>query len=188
MQSNFKLSIDDDKSVREDLNARSISFFSKSKLTCVTEGLLEELKNTALSKKKNTRILLHEDPQNQVHEMVIFQHFGKFFPPKKHQNKMKSFKIHKGKLAIFVFNDDGSILDQVNLGESGNLMYRVEPGYYHMDIPTTPHTINFETTTGPFLGDLDNIIPPWFSKLEDDEEKMNFHDNLIKSYIQNQQL
>ena len=68
----------------------------------MTEGLLKELKNTALSKKKNTRILLHEDPQNQVHEMIIFQHFGKF-SSKKHHNKMKSFKIHEGKLAIFVF-------------------------------------------------------------------------------------
>ena len=79
-------------------------------------------------------------------------------------------------------NEDGSILDQVNLGENGNLMYRVEPGYFHMDIPTTPHAIHFETTTGPFNGDSDNLIPNWFLNINDDLGKKMFHDKLIKRY------
>lgn len=186
--SSYNFSTKDPTTCTEDKNARSKSFYSNCDLVNVTTDLISELQSIANKEQRNSRVLLHASNQDLVHEMIIFQHFRNFFPPKKHINKMKSFKIHVGELAIFIFDEDGKVIDLSKLDGKKNLMYRVGPGHYHMDIPLTQQTIHFETTTGPFLGDLDNIIPPWFSKLEDDEEKMNFHDNLIKSYIHNQQL
>ena len=49
----------------------------------------------------------------------------------------------------------------------------------------TPHATHFETTTGPFNGDSDNLIPNWFLSINDDLGKKMFHDKLINSYIQN---
>ena len=67
------------------------------------------------------------------------------------------------------------------LDGTNNIMYRVDPGHYHMDIPLTTQTIHFETTTGPFLGDTDNIVPHWFSNLND-KERIEFHDRLLNTY------
>jgi cupin fold WbuC family metalloprotein len=180
--SSYSLSTKDSFTTKEDKNARSKSFYSKYELVNVTTDLILELKSIANKEQRNSRVLLHASNQDLVHEMIIFQHFRNFFPPKKHNNKMKSFKIHEGELAIFIFDENGKVIDLSKLDGKNNLMYRVGPGHYHMDIPLTPQTIHFETTTGPFLGDIDNIIPPWFSKLENDEEKMKFHDNLLKTY------
>jgi cupin fold WbuC family metalloprotein len=179
--STYNLSINDFSSSVEDKKARSKSFYSKCNLVNVTSNLIDEIKNIAIKENRNSRVLLHSTNQDLVHEMIIFQHFKKFFPPKKHINKMKSFKIHEGELAIFIFDEKGKIIDFSKLDGTNNIMYRVDPGHYHMDIPLTTQTIHFETTTGPFLGDTDNIVPHWFSNLND-KERIEFHDRLLNTY------
>ena len=60
----------------------------------------------ALDTGENVRFSLHGGPEDQFHEMIIFQHGNLYYPPKKHLLKDKSFHMLDGEMGVFVFTDN----------------------------------------------------------------------------------
>ena len=145
-----------------DPEAKSIGFFAKGPNSRVDEALLLEIKAMALKTGENTRISLHPNTDASFHEMVIFQHREKIYLPKKHKNKDKSFHFIEGKIALFIFDDDGHVTDSCILDGHQNRIFRVAKNVYHVDIPLAPHAIHHEITLGPFTRNSDDSqIAPW---------------------------
>jgi UDP-glucose 4-epimerase len=179
----FSVSLNDADSCWRDENAKSSAWFAKRPNVSIDESLIADLKRRAIETGENTRLSLHSNPDHPLHEMIIVQHRDKFHPPKKHADKDKSFNIIEGRMAVFVFADDGAVEDVSILGQGGNRQYRVGAGVYHADFPITDWVVHFETTLGPFLGEKDSIFAPWAPARDDMAAQIAYRDTLFGAYL-----
>ena len=155
------ISLRQERGCRRDKNARSLSYFATAPVGVVSAGICDELEELGVSKQTNVRLCLHLDSGNPLQEMVIFQAATRFFPPKRHVDKAKSFTILRGVLGIFWFDATGNLMGAAALSEAGPRICRVNGGIYHVDIPLTATCIHHEVTTGPFRGADDREIASW---------------------------
>ena len=174
------ISLLEGKNCRRDPDARSLSFYATQSVLHVRAKLLDELKACGLLVRKNTRLCLHSSPDDPLHEMIIVQFWENFFPPKRHPTKAKSFHVLEGELGVFVFADDGNVIDAARLKPKDSIAYRVGAGLYHADIPLTDYSIHIETTTGPFVGERDRILAPWAPALDDALAREQFRSRMLQ--------
>jgi cupin fold WbuC family metalloprotein len=166
------------KKIWEDKTAKTISFFCKQLPVRVDAMLIGELKHIAQSQGgKNIRLCLHDSPQAIHHDMIILEYGGKYYRPHKHLKKGEAFHIIEGQMGIFVFNEDGTVMDSccLNSGE----IFRVGVGMYHMVMPITEWVIYHENKPGPFLIGKDSIYPSWAP----DGKSQVDNDDYLKSLI-----
>lgn len=167
--------------VWQDKGAKSISFFCKKKPVKVGKKLIQELKVIAKDAGgKNVRFCLHEGPDSVFHNMIILEYPDKYYPPHKHLTKGETFHIIEGKIAVFTFNEDGSVLDASILDDKENLIYRVGVNMYHAVMPLSSWVIYHESKPGPFVPNLDSIFPPWAPVVENLKEVSIFKQKLIE--------
>ena len=97
--------------------------------------------------------------------------------PHRHKNppKAESFIVLEGYLAVFLFEDDGTLNKTVVLG-SGPLPRRIPvsaaksqvargidlaPGIWHSMTSLTPHAVSYEVKPGPWNPSTDKEFAPW---------------------------
>lgn len=154
--------LSDSNCVWQDKGAKSISFFCIKKPVKVDKKLILELKVVARSAgDKNVRLCLHEGPDSPFHNMIILEYPGKYYPPHKHLTKGETFHIIEGRMAVFTFNEDGSVIDNGILDDKENLIYRIGINMYHAVMPLSCPVIYHESKTGPFISNKDSIFPVW---------------------------
>lgn len=139
------------------------------------DGLIELAEQ---NERKRIRVNFHQAPDSVAHEMVIVHKLGAYVAPHKHSNKTESFHIIKGKLAVLVFDDEGTVHTKILLSateEPGHgMFYRLEKNQWHTVIPLTDYVIFHEVTNGPFIANQYEFAP--WAPLEDDDRA------LIKEY------
>lgn len=161
-----------------DSKAKSPSFFAMQPAAMLTLATINQLKDMATRTGENVRVSLHENPEAALHDMVICQRHDRWFLPKKHQ-KAKTFHILDGWLAIFLFDNDGNVLDACKLNPQTAPIYRVGPNLFHADIPMSKLAVHHEITTGPFLGAEDRVIAPWCPNSDDHAARERLRDHLL---------
>ena len=173
--------LSDPQSTWRDETAKSIGYFAKNPVIRVDSKVVEGIKDMALETGDNVRLSLHCGPESAFHEMIIFQHRDKYYRPKKHVNKAKSFHMIEGKMAVFVFNDDGSVVDACVLDCEKTLIYRVGANVFHTDVPLSDYVVHHESTLGPFMGDEDRVFAPWSPDGSDESAYLIYRDELVSS-------
>lgn len=163
----------------EDPNAISIGYFAKNGTVRLDAKTIEEIKMMALETGENVRLSMHQSPEADFHEMIIFQHRDKYYRPKKHVDKAKSFHMIEGEMAVFVFEDDGSVRDACILDGQNSKIYRVDANLYHTDLPLTDFVIHHESTLGPYLFNSDRIFAPWSPDGKDTDTYLKYRDHLV---------
>lgn len=172
----------DAQAVKVDNGAKSIAYFCQKKPVKVTAKLIKELKKVAKnSGHKNVRLCLHESPQALFHNMVILEKKGRYYPPHKHLEKGETFHIIEGKMAVFIFDVQGNILDASILSPKGNFIYRVGVDMYHAVMPLSDVVIYHEAKPGPFLGDKDSIHPSWAPRSDYPQEIADYKERLLSA-------
>lgn len=164
--------------IKEDVHARSLSFFFQDKLMGVDQKMIDELRRVAITEKKNARLCIHTAPDDDLHTMIICQHKGTYIRPHKHVSKSESIHLIEGKLTSVVFDDAGNVLKKVNMTPNTVFVVRTGKNYYHTYIPTSKYVIYHESKPGPFVREGDSIIAPW-SLDETSENVVHFINPLI---------
>ena len=168
----------DDTKLRKDGSAKTISFFCNTRPVKIDSNVVSELKVISENNNgANVRICLHKSPLSDHHDMVILERRGKYYRPHKHKDKGEAFHIIDGKMAIFVFNDNGSVIDASVLLQGD--IYRIEAGQYHSVMPATDVVIYHENKPGPFLGDDDSIFPDWAPDGGGNDNAPQYMNNLL---------
>lgn len=175
-----RISLTDPDICRRDPVARTPGFFARGPLACVDGAVLRDLRALATREGGAARLSLHRDPGEALHEMLILQRSDRFFPPKRHPHKAKSFVIVEGRLLVAVFDDEGRPLDARVLEPGGALSYRVAAGYFHVDLPMTETAVHLEYTLGPFTGVGDREMAPWGPPLGDADAGDAFRVRLLE--------
>ena len=162
------IDLDDPNCVVANTKGRSLGYFCQQKPLRVTRVLLNQLKERVKEQGgKNLRLCLHEGPEALFHEMIILEHVGQYFPPHKHREKGESWHVIEGKMAAFVFQEDGKIIDATVLDSEDTFLYRVDANMYHMVVPLSGAVMYHESKPGPFLGPGDSIFAPWAPNVSD---------------------
>lgn len=178
--SHFEISISDEQGLREDREARTASFFACDATVLVTEKLISEIREYSLSRGGvNARVCLHQDPLAPFHEMIILEMRTVYFKPHKHVAKHESRHIIEGRMAMYVFSEEGEVMDTAVLGDGGNVIYRIGPNCYHVGVPLSEYVIYHEAKPGPFIREGDSIFAPWAPDGDNPAEVARYMDMLL---------
>ena len=135
-------------------------FYTNNSVFVLEQDMVEYLiRNAKKYGGFQSRVCLHQNHQDSLHEMVIVFLEGWYIPPHKHDRKIESFHVIEGRLAVIIFSNRGGVDKIIILGEEIGL-YRLSKDLYHMVVPLSEHVVFHETTNGPFiLGEME--VPCW---------------------------
>ena len=158
----------------------SCVFYTQDEIVIFTN----EMKNFLISSaakhcKKEARLCTHLSPENQLHEMIIVHSKGNYVPPHKHFNKVESFHLIDGQLAIVIFNEKGEIKQVIQLSDKKDIYYRLQKSMYHTVVPLSEYVVYHEVTDGPFLID-EKHEATWAPMKNDEGEVNNYQKKLME--------
>ena len=110
------------------------------------------------------RLCLHKNLQDSLHEMIIVLRRDVYVRPHRHMFKTETFHLIEGKMRIFIFDDKGSVSNQIFMdseNKTTNFLCRLEKKIWHMVVPLTDFVVFHEITNGPYTGKGDSIFAPW---------------------------
>ena len=132
---------------------RSVFFEKrKSEITLISKKSLEFLKKNKNQKNNKSRICIHKNDRENIHEMMVFHKKGSYVRPHKHLNKLESFFVISGEVTLVVFNTKGIPMKKIEMGDyfSGKIFfYKMKKNYFHTQI-IKKDTLFKEVTNGPF--------------------------------------
>ena len=139
-------------------------FYADEPIVRVGSPEIEFLKERAeQNERKRARLCAHTCTDDKLHEMVIVLKKEAYIRPHKHLNKTESFHIIEGMVDVVIFDEDGRIVDVVEMGDystARNLYYRLSDPYYHTVLIRSDFLVFHETTDGPFDRSK-SIFAPW---------------------------
>ncbi len=165
---------------RTDARAKSLSFYAQAPFSFIDAQALQQLEIEAQRAGQcNARICLHTDPADAFHDMLILEHRNRYYRPHKHLQKGETHHIVKGEMAVFVFNEDGTVAGSTVLRrDGGSTISRVGSGMWHTVLPLSEIVIYHESKPGPFLGDADRLFPAWAPTGSDAAESNQYMERL----------
>lgn len=106
------------------------------------------------SPRKRHRFCFHQNPDVDLHDIVICYDKNSYIPPNKHVGKVESLLVLSGELDFFLFNDAGLVYDYRRLSTARSdypFYIRVPPNTWHglRALGDKPCVIK-ETVSGPY--------------------------------------
>lgn len=162
--------------LKEDLNAKSKSFFLKNPYIKVDNKFISFLKKYSNDNKScDVRICIHKNAKSEHHDMLLFQRKKNYYAPHKHKFCGDTYHVIQGKLACFLFNEKGDITYHCVVKK--NDIFKTPKQVYHVTIPITD-VIYHEAKSGPFNARTNSVFPNWTPGTK--KEKINFQKKLLK--------
>ncbi len=95
----------------------------------------------------NLRFCYHS-PDSLLHEMLILERRGVFYPPHIHPDRVELHMVFSGVLEVYTVHSDGSHNNSFLNHSETLLASRIEPGTPHLTIPHTPYVVYLEMKNG----------------------------------------
>jgi len=157
-------------------------FYSTDDIAEVTPDWYDRLKANALgAKRKRSRLCLHHNDDDLLHEMIIVFHRDALIRPHRHRGKSESYHMIFGEVDILLFDNDGRPTRIVTMGDlaSGKtLVYRQSSPIWHSVIIRSEYAAIHEVTNGPFRVE-ENEFAPWSP--EDNDELRVFLNESVQA-------
>ena len=132
--------------------------------TIVMDDAIAFLKSAAAENRRGrARLCAHPEDGDALHEMLIAHTGGAYVQPHKHRGKSESFHVVEGRLKIFLFGDDATWQQTIQMsppGGGGSFFYRLHSETFHSVLPETDFVVFHEVTNGPF-NVADRIDADW---------------------------
>ena len=146
--------------ISEDKSAKSLSYHFDG-ISYLSQDILNELKCTGKKVNSPVRISLHNSPEEDLHNMVIFAPRIQDIHVHKHLTKSETYHLVEGEMVILLFTEKGTLQKTIFLSKNKNLICRVPKNTYHANIVFSDYVIFHESRKGPFTKGGDSIIPEW---------------------------
>lgn len=131
----------------------------------ITEDILRSLSSQAIgSTRKRTNYNFHTFAADPLQRMLNALEPDSYVQPHKHENpdKREAFVILKGTVAVFTFNEQGSVTDYIQLNyEKGNYGVEISPGIWHTIVAMEPYSVLYELKDGPYQSAADKVFADW---------------------------
>lgn len=133
-------------------------------LTLVDDASLVKLREQASnSEGRKARLNLHAEGTDPIQEMIITFCGDCTMAPGKSGGKSESLHMIEGEATLLVFDDDGTVMARVELGQWGTgktVQYRMQDDQWHTLVPKSAFVTVHEILRGPFEPEK-NISAPW---------------------------
>ena len=130
----------------------------------ISEALFAEvLERARQSPRRRMNFNFHADMLENPHRLLNVLVEGTYIRPHRHLEppKAESFLVLEGRIAFFVFDDDGRVMVARVLGAEGIHGVDIPPGLWHTMLALTPHAICFEVKPGPYSPLSDKEFALW---------------------------
>lgn len=118
----------------------------------VTAQQLDEIERRALENDRGRcRILLHGEPSDSLHEMVIAVAGRPYIAPHINRRSAKSFLVLRGEMLVILFEPDGQLAGHRSLAAGDGeraFMLRLGTPRFHTIVPVTTSVVFIETAAG----------------------------------------
>ena len=135
-----------------------------SRIQRLDQALLDEVTERALtSARRRTNHNFHSSADDNPHRFLNALAEGTYCAPHRHRSPPKSeaFLVLRGQVAIFVFNDTGTVVETHILGAGGLLGVDVPPGVWHCIAVLSKTAVYYEVKPGPWDPTTDKDFAPW---------------------------
>jgi cupin fold WbuC family metalloprotein len=112
----------------------------------------------------------HERPDDPVNRLINAMEPGTYLRPHRHLNPAKdeSFLILRGRVAIFIFNDNGDMAEQFILDpRAGVYGADIKAGVWHGLLVLETGSVLYEVKSGPYIPVSPEDFAPWSPAAED---------------------
>ena len=162
--------MDEIQGFRQDDSSKSPTFYAEVPTNSISREQIEALKVVASKGGGVARLCLHASPDAAMHIMVIAQTSGRYWRPKKHVTKMKSFTVLEGRMAVVEFTDVGEPTNVNLLQHEARPVMLMAPSTVHTNVALTQMCVHVEAIQGPYLqGEPDRVVAS-FAPDEDDAD------------------
>jgi cupin fold WbuC family metalloprotein len=173
--------MDDIQGFRQDDSSMSPTFYSETPTNSISREQIAALKVVAVNGGGVARLCLHSSPDAAMHIMVIAQTSGRYWRPKKHVTKVKSFNVLEGKMAVVEFTDMGDPANVTLLQHDARPLMLMAPSTFHTNIAITQMCVHVEAIQGPYLhGEPDRVV----ASFAPDEEQVDAGRSFISGVIE----
>jgi cupin fold WbuC family metalloprotein len=146
--------------------------------TALLESTLERARNTA---RLRTNHNFHAGDADNPHRFLNALIRGTYVTPHRHITppKHESFLVLTGKVAFFVFDENGNVSNCYHLGEAGLLGVDLAPGIWHSMAALSDAAVIYEVKAGPYVPVSDKDFAP-FAPREGDEQATSYLKGLME--------
>ena len=122
--------------------------------------MMKVIDNTLLNKvsteaKESPRLRMnynfHQSLEDKCHRFLNAVEPGTEVPIHRHPTKDESFVVLRGKVKVSTYNDDGSVIESVNLGQEGRYGVDIPKNVWHNLESLESGSVIFECKEGPFV-------------------------------------
>lgn len=114
--------------------------------------------------RKRKNLNLHDDYDDPCQRLFNALEPGTYIRPHRHTepSKPECFLAVRGRMALLVFDDEGTVERTVVFGAGCDVLAVDLPaGAWHMIVSLEPGSIFFETKPGPYVAISDKDFAPW---------------------------
>ena len=130
-------------------------YSAQDSVVCISRSEVYFLQDVAAnSSSRKARVLLHGNPDKDLHEMLIVHSFGQYIQPHINLDSAKSFVVLDGEMAVVLFKNEGAISNYVQLGVSNGasaFLLRLDDPVFHTVVPISTTVTFLETIKGPHM-------------------------------------
>ncbi|WP_080903845.1 WbuC family cupin fold metalloprotein [Parabacteroides sp. Marseille-P3160] len=127
----------------------------------------------------------HEKLDDPVNRLLNAMEPGTYIRPHRHCNPDKNeiFLLLRGRVALFIFDDEGKVLESVILDpDQGEYGGEIEAGIWHGLLVLESGSVIYEVKNGPFAPLLPENFAPW-SPEPGNEEAVAAYMKQLASYL-----
>ncbi|HLV68704.1 MAG TPA: WbuC family cupin fold metalloprotein, partial [Polyangiaceae bacterium] len=145
------------------------------------ELLEQTLARARSSVRLRTNHNFHSSADSNPHRFLNALVRGTYSVPHRHvaPPKSESFVVLLGEVAVFLFDEDGTLRERHVLGRKGLLGIDIGPGLYHSIAAVTETAVCFEVKPGPYDPAHDKDLAPWAPR-EGDPEAAGYLSRLLQ--------
>jgi cupin fold WbuC family metalloprotein len=130
----------------------------------IDDRLMDELiERAATVPRRRTNHNFHHGPSDNPHRFLNALMQGTYCAPHRHlvPPKCESFIVLRGQVTMFIFDDNGAVLQRYALGTNGLWGIDVAPGIWHTIAVTSATAVCHEVKPGPWDPTSDKEFAPW---------------------------
>ena len=119
--------------------------------TITSEKLAELQREAAEKPRRRTNLNLHEQLDDPIQRLCVTGEPDTVFPVHRHLGKWELVTIIKGSTTLYIYDDNGSITEQLELAPGGDtIIVEIPQGVWHNYILHESGTTFFEVKHGPY--------------------------------------
>lgn len=141
---------------------------NQSAIKLLNQSLINTVAKEATNSKRLRKNYNFHDLSDTVQRFMNIMQPGTYVRPHRHtrpedKNGFEFFLLLQGKIGVLLFDDQGNITHQEQLGEeSENYGIEMAEGTFHTLVSLAPNTVMFELKEGPYVPTSDKDFLPQF--------------------------